>query len=1528
MASSTSVHSSAFNFLSFLQTGVDPRTGLYTVAIELPELKTNDLRGPDMPLSLRFNPLNNQDSGYGMGWNLQLSQYTPRNQILSLHTGETFKVTDSSANGQLTMRDKKIDSFHFYREQDRRYRVMHKSGLVEILETLDAGNTIALPTEIHAPSGHRLTLGYQPFGGGHFLLASITDASGAVLLRVLREPAGAQVEFLLYPDAGPDGTPLARFIMELQGSARQVARILLPTDNQASWRFSYDLVRDHLCITGVDTPTGGHEDIFYQDAGHQFPAGSGRPPLPRVTRSLTHPGFDQPLVDVRYTYPQDHNFLGFGLNLSWADDGYDNLFKHLGDYRYYSDETWWVADQPVRSVSRTFNQFHLLVDESTTEGNNRKTLENTYAYEPGKPYAQQPSDCQLPKEARTRWTLIDNPTRFRSESVLSRYDTHGNLIEQTQPTGVVEQSRWYSAAGEDGCPPDPEGFVRNLKEKIVIPAAGAQGQAPTLTTRYHYRALPALADSSLSEWLVVESETLSDMTQMLEQIRFEYLDEAADAFQHGRLASRVEIRSGRSTSTGYVYSKADGTDLAESVERVEETLTGFDGAVKLVTLENSLFTGDPLLNRDDNDVEIRYAYDNLRRVVRETVAPGTEFEASRVYEYTLCAETGDQARQTLFDVKQVRTVTSFDGLNRAILEERDNADSETAPDVLRQTYSAVYDPWDRLIEETVVDWLEDEQLALTSRFEYDHWGEQRCVIGPDGIKKIEETDPIGTTESAGPVRKAWSEGTAPGASSGQTVTWLNPFDKPVRVERLDRAEKRISLSETLYDGLGRSVRENVGFDTVQRVTEYEYDPFDRLTVTTLPGGAVVRRAYSVHSREDLPVSIDVESNDKIVRLGEQEFDGLDRLVRSVTGGREKHLEYEPGQSRPCVVTTPSGQTIGYDYRPQLGEEPLQRRLPLDVTADYQYDAQNARLLHCEEQGEGLTREYFSTGEIKREQRLTGAGDFTMHYRYSRLGRLLAYVDVQGQEQTCRYDTAGRLEQTQLTTVSCDIAYDELGRVSSTETADSANGQRLAVRLEYDDFGRETLRSFDGSGIRQQLAQTWDDVDDLSARVLSEGTNVLRDERFGYDGRGRLTNYECAGSQCPIDPRGKVIDRQIFTFDGLDNHTAVLTYFAESFNRARYFYEGPDPAQLSRVTNTHADYPGEIRLTYDDDGNLTSDEQGRVLKYDALGRLLEIGGGGGGAYHYDPLDNLSSRQDLGRDVQEQRFYRDDELACTLEGPKKKTFMRGADRLLAELHSEATDRSLLLAVDDSNTVLCDLEASGVHAYRYDAYGHPAIETEAVGSLGFNGELAEAGTGWQLLGAGYRAYNPVLMRFHSPDSLSPFGEGGLNGYAYCEGDPVNQVDPSGHVGWLSALRQIVGQAFQRISRAFRPLARVARPAARPAETAASTAQAPIRYQPWNESNDAWSFFMGRRLGPRGGLRPGTKDFKAVNNFIESSKAGRFWDDLSISGWVADGLQSKPRTPPVASAVQQLPSSRLSASYKQPLPTIPEEGLLIRSA
>lgn len=1385
MTISTSVHSNAFNFISFLQGGVDPRTGQYTLSISLPDVKTNDLRGPGVPLTLAYNPLNTEDSGFGFGWNLQLSQYTPGNQVLSLSTGETFKVTGSdSGSGQLVMKEKKLDSFHFYQESSTRYRVMHKSGLVEVLEVRgSAQNQVALPVEIHAPEGHKVTLGYETFSGTHPLLAWIKDDSGQTLLSVKRE--SVLIEILLHPFGDPDGGPLARFVMVLGGSDRYVTQISLPTENLASWRFGYELIRGHLCMKTVETPTGGREDIFYQDNGHQFPTGSGRTALPRVTRHLTTPGFSQPVVDNRYTYPQEKNFLGFPLPLHWADDGLDNLYKHIGVYEYQSIEALWVNNQAVRTIERTFNQFHLLTREATTQNNKVRSVETTYYLTPNVPFEQQPNYFQLPRDTRTIWSLTDNPNRRRSETVSSTYDNFGNLLTQTQANGVVETSTWYPAAL------DPEGFVRHLKDQTVTPAASPNGQAPTLRTSYTYMSLPALAGSGRANWLTVQNQTLAQMAGStateLERTVFEYTNDPGNAFLHGRVKRQTVTMNDKATITDYAYSKLDSPELKESVLQTVETVTGFGHLVggknvqKVITLQHSLLNGEPLLTRDDNNVEIKYVYDPLRRVIREIVAPGTDNEASRAYEYVLCANAGEQAEQRMFDVKRVKTCTKFDGLNRAIHEERDDADNPTPGRPPREIYAGAWDAFGNLVKETVSDWLGTGVLALTIEYEFDDWGQQRCVTGPDGVKMFEEIDPIGSTESQGPIQRSWREG-ASGSSlvSGATVTWLNLFEKPTRIERLDLGQNRVSLHQFFYDGLGRTHKEIVGFGELQRETLYGYDAFDRLIENTLPDKAVVRRSFAPHSGEDLPTSISVNGT----VLGTQEFDGLSRRIKAVTGGRTQTFDYKPGQTQPCTVTTPSGALIEYDYVPQLGEEPVLRRLPrlgaegvLDE-ATYVYDKENARLLHCQEQGISLTRDYYSTGEQKSETRTVESSEYTMHYRYSRLGRLLGYTDVLGQEQTYQYNNKGQLVHTQLGTTASTFTYDDMGRTESITTSDSASGQTVSITLACDEFDRETRRQFNLNGVIQELTQAYNDVDGLTKRTLKQGTDVLRDETYGYDLRGRLTSYACEGTQPPVDPCNKAITSQVFLFSALDNLQAVMTTFPGGSNRALYTYDTVDPAQLRKVTNNHNDYPAEILLEYNADGHLIRDEANRTLEYDPLGRLISVSGPSGGAtgYNYDPLDTLAGTTDSGG--KEQRFYQSNQLANQITDNTSSTFIRGDDMVLAELKAGADPKSLLLASDHKNSVLSEVSKTGRKDVVYTAYGHRAQDAAVSGALGYNGERREDPTGRYLLGNGYRAFSPVLMRFTSPDDLSPFYDGGLNAYAYCGGEPMMNSDPSGHM------------------------------------------------------------------------------------------------------------------------------------------------------
>ena len=118
------------------------------------------------------------------------------------------------------------------------------------------------------------------------------------------------------------------------------------------------------------------------------------------------------------------------------------------------------------------------------------------------------------------------------------------------------------------------------------------------------------------------------------------------------------------------------------------------------------------------------------------------------------------------------------------------------------------------------------------------------------------------------------------------------------------------------------------------------------------------------------------------------------------------------------------------------------------------------------------------------------------------------------------------------------------------------------------------------------------------------------------------------------------------------------------------------------------------------------------------------------------------------------------------------------------NDVNQRVILLATDSSQSIIGESINGKINTIGYTAYGERSAQQDVATALGFNGQLREAKLGWYLLGNGYRAYNTRLMRFHSPDSWSPFGRGGLNAYMYCVGDPVNRVDPTGHMTLLKFL------------------------------------------------------------------------------------------------------------------------------------------------
>lgn len=162
------------------------------------------------------------------------------------------------------------------------------------------------------------------------------------------------------------------------------------------------------------------------------------------------------------------------------------------------------------------------------------------------------------------------------------------------------------------------------------------------------------------------------------------------------------------------------------------------------------------------------------------------------------------------------------------------------------------------------------------------------------------------------------------------------------------------------------------------------------------------------------------------------------------------------------------------------------------------------------------------------------------------------------------------------------------------------------------------------------------------------------------------------------------------------------------------------------------------------------------------------------FRYDPLDRLSSAGPS-EGTSTQRFYQGDHLVTEREERSQRTIIRHEAQPLAQQRSMAGEtETTLLATDQTHSLLRTVEQQ----LAFTAYGYHPAESGLSRLIGFNGECPDAITGHYLLGQGTRAFNPVLMRFNSPDELSPFGQGGINSYAYCGGDPINFSDPSGEM------------------------------------------------------------------------------------------------------------------------------------------------------
>lgn len=1356
------IYSQAFNFNSYVEKGVDPRTGQYNCTISLYEVPAGVRNCPPFDLFLHYNPLGGDDVGLGRGWSFgSLSSYEQTSRTLILSTGENYKVQESTSS--VTVMDQKLKSFIFQKTGTTTYRVTLKSGQVELLSNFNNRASVYVPTEIYGANGHSLKLSWV-FSGTQPRLSKIQAGSQDLVEIVYND--SAQIAFVT---RAPGTAEAATFALVKRNN--QLAELRLPLEGLPAWRFTYGTAG----LTNVTSPTGATESISYRAAGFRLPSGAPVSTIPHVISHTARPFHGQPAIQTTYSY-SDHNFLGFGGGRNWTSDG-DNLYLTPADYEYTSTVQV-VGGTTTRHV---YNKFHLQTSTQQQKGVKQLTQATTYYARSNTAFEYQPAQYQLPQTQDT--TYRDTFTgASRTETTHFAFDEWGNETSETPPSGVTTTREYYPAAGEIAsgqvlCPADPHGFQRYVKLETITPAASAY-PTPTRAHSYIYVELPT-ATAALTDYFVLTGQRLTrEDSQSLDTTEYIYVNQP-DSADHGRQQEQnSRLYDQELTVYKLRYHHASATELTEHI-----TTTSFDGQTTQEETTTSLMSGLTLATKDRAGIETTHRYDAIDRVTQTVTAPGKDFEARKQHEYAVLENAvGWQVMVT--DSKGVQTRYFTDGMDRVVQVESQDDDGswdqyQTYTGTFRVVQERRYNAIGQCTEEVDIDWLRTSgaptELRTTRSLEYDDWGEVYKVTKNSGSVQLSVTDPIALTQTVG------IEG------EGQTRVQHNMFQTPMSETLVRRNGTVEGTIEYSYDGLGRRCQVT---DGLGRATQYSYDSFDRVVKTTWPDGHATITQYAAESTAALPVTINLQG---YASFSKQSFDGLERPLHTTIGGRTTSNTYQGVAPVPAQITTPKGDRSERTYEPAL-DYALTARVTSNGVESYKYDKQTGHVLELEGSLAAASLSYYASNLLSKEIIRTADGDHALEYVYSQAGKLQEYTDVHRKQHTIQYDEYGRRQEISVGTLKTRLSYDQADRVITTVAQDSQQGVTLTTNISYDDFGREIQRKvWKGATLLFQSIQSYGTTGLLASRDRSDGNGTLvRRETFEYDTLSRLVDYRCQGTQPPLDEQGRALRRQRFTLNDYNGFTQIQTTFADgSENVQAYTYSAQDPTQLISISSTHSQEAATVNLEYDANGCLTRDEHGWTLVYNPSRSLSAIYDSENQLlceYGYDATDRLV-RQSIPNEPDTEFSYRGDSLIAITKGDHQTSFVSDGGLYWGKVQQQKTGTNTQLWASDAHHSVCTWldtqDSEHVHDQAYTPYG---VSSDGA-TIGFNGQWRDPVTGWYHLGTGYRVYNPNLKIFLQPDDWSPFTSGEINPYAYCLADPINRTDPSGHFSLRSFFQFLAG-------------------------------------------------------------------------------------------------------------------------------------------
>lgn len=770
----------------------------------------------------------------------------------------------------------------------------------------------------------------------------------------------------------------------------------------------------------------------------------------------------------------------------------------------------------------------------------------------------------------------------------------------------------------------------------------------------------------------------------------------------------------------------------------------------------------------------------------------------------------------------------YDANNRRIFEKRRINDSA------EQIFRYHYDAGGRLIElNRTADKEGCGRGSVSVKYEYDKNGNNIKMILPTGAQILREYDVADRLISERHIDKDCGiDNTTRFAydKAGNLVSITDNQGRSTQIaydlmnQEIKRTERDGSVTRQFYDAEGQLIKV-IRPNEYQRAgdngkgLQYTYDARGNILTVVRPDGIIQEsnlydiEGNLIHTHNGTGNGVDIEYDiggrrTKIMTKGkasQQYVYDAPGNITGITDGAGNHTEYildKWGRIVEIRQADESSEFYGYDYagnviRSTDGEGNTttyeysninQLAVLTDPTGEqetYHYDAQE-RLCKVTDRNGTQTRYTYNIYDnlTERTAKKTDGTELSDRYEYTTEGLLKSAI-AQGMRYNYVYDILGRLTEKKASgRTLLSFQYDRNGNLThQIDVTGKVTEYRYdltdSIRQVWDNDKKIAEYSYNPDNTINSLScgslyteYTYDTDRNLIGLKTKFGTEVIVENKYTYDGNGnQLEKLQKHGTIKYNYDRMNRLEKVQYP-----NATEEL-FYDKAGNRTKRLYNGAEELyQYDRRNRLTTYTKGGVtsQFTYDKAGNLLKDDKAKYT-YDAFNRNTKVETFNGNIQinRYDAEDLRHEMEENGKLVT--FIFRGDEIVTEETQEDKIRYIRTNSLLASDAESARTYYHYASDEMGSITHVVDSEANKIlNRYEYDAWGNLTTCDEKVPNrFKFNGQQYDPITQQYYLRARY--YNPVIGRFTQEDT---YRGDGLNLYAYCAGNPVYYVDPSGHI------------------------------------------------------------------------------------------------------------------------------------------------------